>query len=157
MTKQILAFLFCFTRELNLYTPLTDIVIIHIFYINESNPYTPLVTIFHIHICYQLLQTRPTGEKRYQLLQTTHSSVHLSTHTSHTASNYYCSLPSWKLVELNLHPATHCTALFLLLLNRLRNRKARRCLADTCKYTHTYTYTHTHTHTHTHHGTCTYV
>jgi hypothetical protein len=31
-----------------------------------------LVTIFHIQICYQLLQTRPTGEKRYQLLQTTH-------------------------------------------------------------------------------------
>jgi len=70
MTKQILAFLFCFTRELNLYTPLTDFVIIHIFYINESNPYTPLVTISHIQICYQLLQTHPTGEKRYQLLQT---------------------------------------------------------------------------------------
>jgi hypothetical protein len=34
--------------------------------------YTPLVTIFHIQICYQLLQT-------------THSSAHLSTHTSHTA------------------------------------------------------------------------
>jgi hypothetical protein len=70
MTKQILAFLFYFTRELNLYTPLTDIVIIHIFYINESNPYTPLVTISHIQICYQLLQTHPTREKRYQLLQT---------------------------------------------------------------------------------------
>jgi hypothetical protein len=37
---------------------------------------SPLVTIFHIQICYQLLQTRPTGEKRYQLLQTTHSSAH---------------------------------------------------------------------------------
>ncbi len=31
-----------------------------------------LVTIFHIQNRYQLLQTRPTGEKRYQLLQTTH-------------------------------------------------------------------------------------
>jgi hypothetical protein len=63
MTKQILAFLFCFTRELNLYTPLTDIVIVHIVYINESNPYTSLMSISHIQICYQLLQTRPTGEK----------------------------------------------------------------------------------------------
>ena len=36
---------------------------------------SPLVTIFHIQICYQLLQTRPTGEKRYQLLQT-HPSAH---------------------------------------------------------------------------------
>ena len=34
---------------------------------------SPLVTIFHIQICYQLLQTRPTGEKRYQLLQTAHT------------------------------------------------------------------------------------
>ena len=34
---------------------------------------SPLVTIFHIQICSQLLQTRPTGEKRYQLLQTAHT------------------------------------------------------------------------------------
>ena len=37
ITKQVLAFLFCFTRELNLYTP--------------------LMSISHIQICYQLLQT----------------------------------------------------------------------------------------------------
>ena len=65
MTKQILAFLFCFTRELNLCSP--------------------LVTIFHIQICYQLLQTRPTGEKRYQLLQT-----HPPTHSSATNPQPFC-------------------------------------------------------------------
>ena len=47
-------------------------VIVHIVYIHESNPYTPLVRIKSIQICYQLLQTRPTGEKRYLLLQPTH-------------------------------------------------------------------------------------
>ena len=36
---------------------------------------SPLMSISHIQICYQLLQTRPTGEKRYQLLQT-HPSAH---------------------------------------------------------------------------------
>ena len=35
--------------------------------------YSPLISISHIQICYQLLQTRPTGEKRYQLLQTAHT------------------------------------------------------------------------------------
>ena len=40
--------------------------------------YTPLVRIKSIQICYQLLQTRPTGEKRYQLLQTTHPPLHPS-------------------------------------------------------------------------------
>ena len=39
MTKQILAFLFCFIRELN--------------------PHSPLISISHIQICYQLLQTHP--------------------------------------------------------------------------------------------------
>jgi len=37
MTKQILAFLFCFTRELNLYTPLTYSLISA----RELKPYTP--------------------------------------------------------------------------------------------------------------------
>jgi hypothetical protein len=48
---------------MGIYSPLTDIVIVHIVYINESNPYTPLVTIFHINIQnrYQLLQTHPSA------------------------------------------------------------------------------------------------
>ena len=33
------------------------------------------MSISRIQNCYQLLQTRPTGEKRYQLLQTTHPSA----------------------------------------------------------------------------------
>jgi hypothetical protein len=56
---------------MGIYSPLTVIVIIHIVYINDTNPYTPLVSISHIQICYQLLQTHPTGENRYQLLQPT--------------------------------------------------------------------------------------
>ena len=51
--------LFCFISFIGIYYPLTDIVIVHIVYINESNPYTPLMSISHIQICYQLLQTHP--------------------------------------------------------------------------------------------------
>jgi hypothetical protein len=53
--------LFYFISFIGIYSPLTDIVIVHIVYINESNLYTPLVTIFHIQICYQLLQTHPSA------------------------------------------------------------------------------------------------
>ena len=51
--------LFCFISFIGIYYPFTDIVIVHIVYINESNPYTPLMSISHILICYQLLQTHP--------------------------------------------------------------------------------------------------
>ena len=44
--------LFCFISFIGIYYPLTDIVIIHIFYINESNPYTPLIDIVFIHFSY---------------------------------------------------------------------------------------------------------
>jgi len=33
--------LFCFISFIGIYYPLTDIVIVHIVYINESNPYSP--------------------------------------------------------------------------------------------------------------------
>ena len=46
---------------------------------------SPLMSISHIQICYQLLQTRPTGEKRYQLLQT-----HPPTHSSATNPQPFC-------------------------------------------------------------------
>ena len=39
--------LFCFISFIGIYYPLTDIVIVHIVYINESNPYTPLMSISH--------------------------------------------------------------------------------------------------------------
>ena len=65
--------LFCFISFIGIYYPLTDIVIIHIFYINESNPYTPLVTIFHIQICYQLLQTTHPTMLYYALLVCYHT------------------------------------------------------------------------------------
>ena len=44
--------LFCFISFIGIYYPLTDIVIIHIFYINESNPYTPLIDMVFIHFSY---------------------------------------------------------------------------------------------------------
>jgi len=53
--------LFCFISSIGIYYPLTDIVIVHIVYINESNPYTPLMSISHVQICYQLLQTHPSS------------------------------------------------------------------------------------------------
>ena len=54
---------------------------------------SPLVTISHIQICYQLLQTRPTGEKRYQLLQTTHPThTHIPTPTHSSAHPLTLSL-----------------------------------------------------------------
>ena len=37
--------LFCFISFIGIYYPLTDIVIIHIFYINETNLYSPLMSI----------------------------------------------------------------------------------------------------------------
>ena len=44
--------IFCFISFIGIGSPLTDIVIVHIFYINESNPYTPFMSISHIQICY---------------------------------------------------------------------------------------------------------
>ncbi len=40
--------LFYFISFIGIYSPLTDIVNVHIVYINESNPYTPLVSISQI-------------------------------------------------------------------------------------------------------------
>ena len=54
------------------YCPLTDIVFKHIFQILNLNLYTPLVRLKSTENGYQLLQTHPIGEKRYQLLQPTH-------------------------------------------------------------------------------------
>jgi len=63
--------LFCFISFIGIGSPLTDIVIVHIFYINESNPYTTLMSISHIQICYQLLQT-----KKHQSTKPTHPPIH---------------------------------------------------------------------------------
>jgi len=37
---------------MDIYSPLTDIVITYIVYINETNPYTPLVSIQHRYYTY---------------------------------------------------------------------------------------------------------
>jgi hypothetical protein len=57
---------------MDIYSRLTDIVIVHIVYINESNPYTPLVSIKSIQNRYQLSQTRLYLTRRPPIPPTTH-------------------------------------------------------------------------------------
>ena len=57
---------------MDIYSRLTDIVIVHIVYIYESNPYTPLVSIKSIQNRYQLSQTRLYLTRRPPIPPTTH-------------------------------------------------------------------------------------